>query len=110
MIQVTIYKNEFNEFVGFQTLGHAGYVDSGEDIVCAAASILVINTMNAIEAFTSDDFTCDSEEESGMIHYKLSARPTKEADLLLRTMILGLQDMEDDEHYGRYIDIIYKEV
>ena len=36
--------------------GHAGYAEPGQDIVCAAVSALVINTINAIEAFTEDDF------------------------------------------------------
>ena len=49
MINVVIYQNEKEECTGFQTEGHAGYADPGQDIVCAAASVLIINTMNAIE-------------------------------------------------------------
>ena len=52
MIHVTIFQNKYKECVGFQTEGHAEYADPGQDIVCAAASILVINTINAIEEFT----------------------------------------------------------
>ena len=56
MIHVTILSEHVKtECVGFQTAGHAGYADAGQDIVCAAASVLVINTMNAIEQFTEDD-------------------------------------------------------
>ena len=43
MIHVTIFQNKYKECVGFQTEGHAEYADPGQDIVCAAASILVIN-------------------------------------------------------------------
>ena len=49
MIHVVIYQNEKEECTGFQTEGHAEYADPGQDIVCAAASVLIINTMNAIE-------------------------------------------------------------
>ena len=35
MTKVTIYKNVKNECVGFKALGHAGYAEEGEDIVCA---------------------------------------------------------------------------
>ena len=67
MIHVVIYQNEKEECTGFQTEGHAEYADPGQDIVCAAASILVINTINAIEEFTEDDASLISEDEMGMI-------------------------------------------
>ena len=54
MIHVTIFQNKYKECVGFQTEGHAEYASPGQDIVCAAASILVINTINAIEEFTEN--------------------------------------------------------
>ena len=110
MIEVTIFKNDRHECVGFNVKGHAGYAEKGQDIVCAAASVLVINTINAIDRFTEDKSTELSDEESGKIEFRLSDRPTKEASLLLKTMILGLEEMEDDEHYGPYIDIIFEEV
>ena len=64
MIHVTIFQNKYKECVGFQTEGHAEYADPGQDIVCAAASILVINTINAIEEFTEDDASLISEDSS----------------------------------------------
>ena len=54
MIRVTIYKNEKHECVGFKALGHAGYSENGQDVVCAAVSVLTINTVNAIEIFTQN--------------------------------------------------------
>ena len=55
MIRVTIYKNEKHECVGFKALGHAGYSENGQDVVCAAVSVLTINTVNAIEIFTQNE-------------------------------------------------------
>ena len=40
MFHVTVYENKKKEYVGFQTEGHAGYAEAGQDIVCAAASDL----------------------------------------------------------------------
>ena len=54
MIHVTIYENDRKECIGFQTKGHAEYDEMGQDIVCAAVSVLVINTMNAIELYTEE--------------------------------------------------------
>jgi len=109
MTKVTIYKNVKNECVGFKALGHAGYAEEGEDIVCAAISILTINTMNAIETFTDADVFLDTDEELGLIEYKID-EPTKETSLLLDTMVLGLQTMADDENYAEYIDLLFEEV
>ena len=110
MIEVTIFKNADHECVGFRADGHAEYAESGQDIVCAAASMLMINTVNAIDRFTNDRSTETYDEEGGMLEFRLTGRPTREASLLLKTMILGLEDMEDDELYGPYIDIIFEEV
>lgn len=109
MTKVTVYKNKQNECVGFRVFGHSGYADTGEDIVCAAISILVINTMNAIECFTDVKFKQQVNEEQGLIEYKIE-KTTKETTLLLKTMILGLQTLEDNKLYTDYIDLIFEEV
>ena len=49
MITISIYKNAEGIYNGFKVLGHAGFDDKGKDIVCAAVSVLVINTINSIE-------------------------------------------------------------
>ena len=109
MTKVTIYKNDLNECVGFKVYEHAGFDEAGSDIVCSAISILTINTMNAIEQFTDVDFTQDVDEEECMIQFKID-KPTKETTLLLETMVLGLQTLEDNEAYEDYIDLIFEEV
>ena len=110
MIHVVIYQNEKEVCTGFQTVGHAEYADPGQDIVCAAASVLIINTMNAIELYTEDAFSVFSDEETGMISWHLEGNPSKDAGLLLNTMILGLKGMADDENYEEYIDLTFEEV
>ncbi|MGC4019634.1 MAG: ribosomal-processing cysteine protease Prp [Muricomes sp.] len=114
MIKVTIYKTNRHEYAGFDAQGHAGFSDEGMDIVCAAASALIINTLNAIERYTSDEISIvsdDSEDAQGLIEFRFTGgKPTHDAELLLKTMILGLQEIEDDSDYEPYIDIIFKEV
>ena len=110
MITVSIYKNEKHEYVGFKTLGHAGYSEPGQDIVCAAVSVLTINTINSIDKFTEEKTSLVSDEESGFIDYKIDGRPGKEAALLLKAMILGLREMTSDESYEEYIDLTFEEV
>ena len=65
MIRVTIYQNEKKECEGFLAKGHAGFSETGQDIVCAAASVLMINTVNAIEAFADDKTSLVSDDMGG---------------------------------------------
>ena len=109
MTKVTIYKNKENVCVGFRVEGHAGMSEEGTDIVCAAISMLTINTMNAIEQFTDTSFRQDVDETSSSIEFQLD-KPSKDATLLLEPMVLGLQTLEDNKEYEDYIDLIFEEV
>ena len=110
MFHVTVYENKKKEYIGFQTEGHAGYAEAGQDIVCAAASVLVINTMNAIEALTTAKFSLTTNESEGLIDLRLKENPTKETELLLSAMILGFENMADDQDYKEYIHLTFEEV
>ena len=96
MIRVTIYKNEKHQCVGFKAHGHAGFSEEGQDIVCAAVSVLTINTLNAIEKFADDRTSLVSDESK--------------AKLLLDAMVLGLEEIAEDENYREYMDLTYEEV
>ena len=109
MITVTVFKSHNGIYKGFLCSGLAGYAQSGNDIVCAAVSMLVINTVNSIEQFTNQAFTCEQEEESGRLRFELEQAPTKETSLLLDSMILGLQEVEKQYH-RKYLKLQFKEV
>ena len=59
MITVEIRKSN-GEYVGFSSKGHAGYAEEGYDIICAAVSVLTVNTINSIEKFTDDAFKAEA--------------------------------------------------
>ena len=44
MTHVSVIKTRNGDYIGFNCIGHSGYAEAGEDIVCAAISVLVINT------------------------------------------------------------------
>ncbi len=70
MINAVFYRNQDSEIIGFCVSGHAGFANSGKDIVCAAVSAmssLVVNTLEEI-------FHCGGEvqaSESGKLSYFL---------------------------------------
>ena len=66
-------------------------------------SMLVINTVNSIEALTGESFTCDYKEDGGFIRFALSSAPGRESSLLLDAMVLGLRSVK--ERYGNEIKL-----
>ena len=110
MIRITVLRNAKREIIGFDSIGHAGYDVCGKDIVCSAASILIINTINAIEKFTKDKINYVNDESEGKLEFRFAGTPSKEADLLFSTMLLGLNDLVRDENYSKYIELTYEEV
>ena len=109
MIRVAVLCNQKGQYVGFECKGHAGYADSGEDIVCAGVSALVINTINAIARFTDEKLSTDTEEATGRIAARFHQPAGHDAELLMKTLVMGLQGIQ--EQYGAtYITINFKEV
>ena len=104
MIRISFLYNDRESIVGFDFIGHAGYAESGHDIVCAAVSALVFNTMNSIEEFSSADFDTEMDEKKGHIYFKLKSEPDDKAELLLKSLKLGVSEVQ--KSYGKkYIRI-----
>ena len=102
MIKATVFKNSTDSgnavYTGIVMEGHAGYVDEGEDIICAAVSALALNFFNSVEAFTEGSF-----------EFRFTSDISPESKLLMNSLILGLQNIERD--YGKsYINVKFKEV
>ena len=109
MIQVTITKTRKNSIRSFVIAGHAGYAESGQDIVCSAVSVLSINTINALSAYTSQQFEVETDEKTGTIKVDFPETLDHDAELLVNTMILGLESIEDG-YDGKYIHVDFREV
>ncbi len=110
MTHVTIYtKSSKDDIVGFRTEGHAGYADAGYDIVCAATSVLVINTINSIEQFTDEDCEITADEDNAVIELMVkSSHQSKELTVLLKALALGLSTIASDN--PNYLSITFEEV
>ena len=96
-------------FTGVELSGHAGYAESGRDIVCAAVSALVLNMANSVEAFTEDGFEGEMDEQTGGGAFHFTAEISPESQLLMNSLVLGLRNIEKE--YGeRHIIIRFEEV
>jgi len=97
VINAQIVRNAGGKITGFTVENH------GESIVCAAVSMLVLNTVNSIERFTKDNFTCDYDENGGYLTFSLSNTRTDETGILLDAMHLGLTSAKTE--YPNEIEI-----
>ena len=106
MISIEIFRDKDDNILGLCSRGHAGYAESGSDIVCAAVSILLINSLNAIERFSSTGLTVKTEDqENGVIDVRFTGIPDEKAKVILDTMLLGLEDVAGQ--YGKkYLKLI----
>ena len=108
MIRVKFYLDADKRYKGFAIQGHAGYAAYGSDIVCAAVSALSTNTVNSLEAFSSDRMETRTEEERGAMYLRLETRRDDTSQLLVKSLALGLESIRSA--YGsKYIKILYKE-
>ena len=102
MISIT-QKKRNGRICGFTIEGHAGYADEGQDIVCAAVSVLSINTVNAMEKFTKDELLVDAKE-NGYLDCEVRGKLSHDCGLLLDTFWLGITEIA--KQYGdAYIQV-----
>ena len=106
MITIKVRKKN-GEYLDFCSRGHAGYADSGHDIVCVAVSALIVNTVNSLETFTDDEFT--TEEHDGYVSLRFQGSLSERGKLLMDSLLLGLTEIEHS-YKNRYLTVKVKEV
>ena len=109
MTTIMIRKTVKNEYIGFICMGHAGYAKEEPDIVCAAVSVLVINTINAMEKLAGQIVDVVQNEETGFMKCDFNDSLNEKSILLMDAMVLGLQDIS--KTYGKkYLQVKFEEV
>ena len=112
MTNVVIKKTRHGEYLGFTCLGHAGHAQAANtdrDVVCAAISVLVINTLNALDTLTEVKMQVTSDEKEGLITCQFEDSLDKQAKVLMDAMVLGLKSISKE--YGtRFCKLNFEEV
>lgn len=99
MTKITIHKNRSGDYLDFICEGHTGFANRGEDIVCAAISVLVINTINSLEELTKEPIRVETDEAAGKIRCIFKEHPLREtSQVLMDSLTLGLQQIQSQ--YG----------
>jgi len=101
MISVDVYAKA-EHVQSFRVNGHADYDSSGQDIVCAAVSILVYNAINSCEKLAG--VFLDVNDMSDVLTCRVpSGERSNEVQLLLRSMIFGVEQLT--EQYPEYVQL-----
>ena len=76
---------------GIKIDGHAGYAESGKDIVCSAVTVLAFNLINSIEALTDDTIECHADDP-GHIDIKFKSL-SERGSLLVDSFFIGIGEV-----------------
>lgn len=109
MTAITVFFHS-GRLIGFDARGHTGYAESGEDIVCAAVS--GITQTAAMGVLELAECPAEFEIKDGRLCLRIvdssTAQQRERAELILRTMLLGLRSVQRD--YSDYLKLIEREV
>ena len=79
--------------------GHAGFAESGRDIVCAAASILATTCVNALETVANVNCQVDLNEKTGylkaILPEEMSEEQKHDANIIMLSFRQGLRDLAE---------------
>ncbi|MFV0091561.1 ribosomal-processing cysteine protease Prp [Staphylococcus aureus] len=106
MITVDITVNDEGKVTDVIMAGHAGHGEYGHDIVCAGASAVLFGSVNAIIGLTSERPDINYDDNGGHFHIRSVDTNNDEAQLILQTMLVSLQTIE--EEYNENIRLNYK--
>ncbi len=109
MTKIIISKSSDGAYKQLTCNGHAGFAQAGNDIVCAAVSVLVINTINSLEELAGESFETVTDEAEGFIHCDFRNPLQDKSIFLLDSLVYGLKNIENE--YGKkYLQVKFKEV
>ena len=111
MTKIEIIKDQKGAYRQVICMGHAGYAREGEDVICAAISVLVICAMNALEGLAGEQFTEVTDKKTGFMKFDFSdKKPLQEKSIfLLDSMVYSLESLSKE--YGKkYLQVQFKEV
>ena len=114
MTTITFYRNRNGDIIGFNGSGHANdHARSGKDIVCAAVSVLTQTIGEGIREILGANTEKRSDENTGfyelVLNDKNSGEVFEKAQVLLKTLELGIQSIISNREYRRFVQINYSE-
>ena len=111
MTTIAFFQTPEGILSGFDSRGHTGFAEAGEDIVCAAVSALTQATLNGLLNVLKAPAAFELDEEGAYLAVSLvedfPQDKAEGAQLLLETLLAGLRSVE--AAYPRFVRVIFKE-
>jgi uncharacterized protein YsxB (DUF464 family) len=116
MTTVLITKSAGKEYQSITCMGHAGFARkavftrrrSEFDMVCAAISILVLNTVNALDELAGETLKVTQDAQTGFLRCEFQGGLQEKSVFLLDAMVFGLEELS--RTYGRkYLQVNFEE-
>lgn len=107
MTNVRIYKHN-DLILKVECIGHSGYAEKGEDIVCAGLSSVVQTAMLGLLNVAKINIKLKRDEEIGFLSFAFENKKDETDQIsqaILKTMLCGISDL-----YESYSDFIKLEV
>ncbi len=111
MTTVKFFKRD-GVYYGFEEIGHTGFAEAGQDILCSALSAMTMLIINAIEVTYASkvEYTIDEETTNikvlaygALAEYEVEERKRYAISGLIEAYYLQLHDMLED--YYDYLDV-----
>jgi len=86
--------------------GHAGFAESGKDIVCAGVSSIVFSYLKSVRILVGNEPICIEDSKKGYLKIivdEKSSHRLKKIKLLYKSMLIGLKEIE--KKYPDYVRI-----
>ena len=93
MIKANFELDSQNNILSFQVTGHAESGPYGQDIVCAAISLLTISTINGLEEVIDMHPQVISDDTEGGFISVQKLEIDHDSQILLKTLINGVRDV-----------------
>ena len=106
-----IFEKSRESYKTITCMGHAKHkrLWFEKDLVCASVSVLVLNTINALDALTDTNMEVTTNEETGFIRIVFMNSLSDKEKVLVDAMALGLEQI--CQEYGKkYCNVEFKEV
>ena len=93
MTHIDVKRNGVGQIIECHFQGHAGAAPYGEDIVCAAISMLSQTSILGLHEVAQQ--TMEYQMEDGELHILLSEPINESGQAILETMLLGIKNVAD---------------
>jgi uncharacterized protein YsxB (DUF464 family) len=104
MVTITVFVTENGDYAGYRFEGHADSAPYGEDLVCAAASILAVITENSLEV---QHIPHQGQAQSGLVWVQVPVLKDQKqhitAQAVLTTLAVGAKQLA--KSYPKYITV-----